>query len=160
MEGVNTGGDRVLTFKGSRYWESNVCGAVVAGLAGGIVMVVVATMIALNANSLKVQLLMGGWIAAVVLSVVGLFPGNVAVRFPYAVVLEKGKGLRLQGAFKTLYIPIQDVRDVRPRLLQGFVVRLKRRHGILTDVVIHKFFGEQGRLLADAIQQEIQRRAS
>jgi hypothetical protein len=151
--------DQGLTFKGSRFWTSNVWGAAVAGIGGGILMSAVTVIVLSGTPSPKVMLLMGGWELILVLTGMASFPGNAIARFPYEVVIEKGKGLRIRAPFKELYIPIQDVRDVSPGLLRGFVVHLKHRHRLLTQIVIHRFFGSQGEPLADAIRKEIQRYA-
>jgi hypothetical protein len=152
--------DQVLAFKGSRYWTSNVWGAAVAGIGGGALMSVVAIIVLSGAPSPKVTLFIGGWVLILLLAVLASFPGNAIARFPYEVVVEKGKGLRIRAPLKELYIPIQDVRDVRTSFLQGFVVRLKQRHRLLTQIVIHRLFGSRGEPLADAIREEIERCAS
>jgi hypothetical protein len=152
--------DQILTFKGSRYWTSNLWGAVFAGIGGAILMSVVAIIVVSGAESPKIALFAGGWVLILVLTALALFPGNAIARFPHEIVVEKGKGLRLHAPFKEIYIPIQNLRDVGPSFLQGFVVRLKRRNRLLTQIVIHRLFGEQGQPLADAIREEIQRYAS
>ena len=130
-----------------------------AGIGGGILMSAVAIIVLSGTPSPKVMLLMGGWILILVITVMASFPGNAIARFPYEVVIEKGKGLRIRAPFKELYIPIQDIRDVSPSFFRGFVVRLKHRHRLLTQIVIHRLFGSQGQPLADAIREEIQRYA-
>jgi hypothetical protein len=104
-------------------------------------------------ESLKVALFIWGLILFTVLA---YFPGNAIARYPYEVIIEKGKGLLVCAAFRKLYIPIQDLRDVGFSG-EGSVVRLKRRYRMLAVIVIHKFFGSQGQPLADAIREEIQR---
>lgn len=94
----------------------------------------------------------------IVVSVLCFSSGNMGAAYPYAVTVEQGKGLQLYAPFKKLYIPIQDIQDVRKSLTQqGYVVRLKRPHRLLTSFVIHSFFGDQGEPLARAIESEIRR---
>ncbi len=70
-----------------------------------------------------------------VISVLCFLPGNWIAAFPYAVALEEGKGLVLYAPLKKVYIPIDDVQDIRRSFLQqGYVVRLKRRSSFA-----HKF---------------------
>jgi hypothetical protein len=87
-----------------------------------------------------------------------LYPGNLAVAFPYAVEIEHGKGLRLFGPMKNVYVPLLDVKDVRSSLLAfGWVVNLRRGHRALTAFTIHGGFGPEGKELASQIEQEIAR---
>jgi hypothetical protein len=160
MTEAQSNGDQVLAFKGSRYWTSSVWGAVVAGIGGGVLMSAVAIIVLSGAPSPRVILFMGAWLLILLLTMLASFPGNAIARFPYEVVIEKGKGLRVHAPFKEVYIPIRDLRDVTPGFLRGFVVRLKHRQRLLTQFVIHGFFGSQGQPLADAIREEIQRSAS
>jgi hypothetical protein len=96
-----------------------------------------------------------------VVSVLCFLPGNMGAVYPYAVAVEEGKGLQLYAPLKKLYIPIEDLRDVQKSVLgQGYVVRLNRRRRLLTSFVIHSFFGDQAEPLANAIRDEIRRRAS
>ncbi|HZR56047.1 MAG TPA: hypothetical protein VFA74_04175 [Terriglobales bacterium] len=150
-------GDQVLAFKGSRYWTSNVWGAVVAGIGGGTLMSVVAIIVLSGSPSPKIMLFMGGWVLILLVAVLAWFPGNAIARFPYEVMVEKGKGLRIRAPLKELFIPIQEVRDVSPSFPLGFVIRLKHRQRFLTQIFIHKLFGSRGKPLADAIREEIER---
>jgi hypothetical protein len=104
-----------------------VSGAIVAGVGGGMLI-----------SSLGV---IGGWRyespgsasfiwRLLVLTVLACFAGNAIARYPYEVVIEKGKGLRVHASFKKLYIPMQDLRDVRFSG-EGPEVRLQRGHRIL-----------------------------
>ena len=159
MTESETEGDQVLTFQGSRFWTSNIWGAVFAGIGGGAVMVTLAIIAASGTGSPKVRLLMGGWVLFVLVGELAMFLGNGIAKFPYKVVIEKGKGLRLLIPFKEVYIPVENLRDVRPDV-EGFLVRLKHRNRLLTGIVIHRLFGSQGPPLAEAIRKEIQRYAS
>jgi hypothetical protein len=148
-------------FEGSDYWQSNVRIAAGAGL-GACILVSVVCAVALWINhTLSAIIHIAGFF---VLSLVGfllLFPGNGVAQFPSAVEIDEGRGICLYALFKRLYIPIDDIRDIRKSFYrQGYVVRLKRRHRLLTKFIIHWFFGEQAEPLANAIREEIQRRAS
>jgi len=80
--------------------------------------------------------------------------------FPYEVDVEEGKGVRLHAVLKQVYIPIEDIRDVQKSFLQGYVVRLRRRHRLLEKFVIHRLFGGEREGLVHAIQDEIRRAAA
>ena len=135
-------------------------GATVASFGAGMLLSTLDVIGAANgapkSESLRIALLIWGLVLLVVLA---YFPGNAIARYPYEVVIEKGKGLRVYAPFKKLYIPIEDLRDVGFSG-EGSAVRLKRRRRVLTVFIIHKFFGSQGLPLADAIREEIQRYAS
>ena len=75
-------------------------------------------------------------------------------------VLARLTAERLHAAFKQIYIPISDVVDVRKSLFGGYAVRFKRPHGLLNGFVIHRLFGDQAEPLANAIREEIRRRAN
>jgi len=147
-------------FEASRLWEFNVYGAVVGGIGGGILMCVVAGIILSDGIGLdQASLVAVVLIANVILGLLLLFPGNMVVQSPFAVELQEGKGLRVYAPLKTVYIPMDDVKEVRRSWLTlGWVVKLNRRHRLLKAVVIHGGFGRQGGELARAIQEEIARR--
>jgi hypothetical protein len=146
-------------FEGSRWWESNAYGAVVAGISGGIVLCAVAGTMIYMTQSLEVFLVAGGLIASAVIGLLALYPGNQIAAHPYAVEIEEGRGLRLLAPLKNVYIPIEDVREIRRSFLAvGWVVKLRTRHRLLKGFVIHGGFGRQGGDLAQAIQDEIARR--
>jgi|SRR5208282_1243893 len=157
---IDPGGCEVRSFKASRYWSWNVWGATV-GSFGAFMMISTSDVIgavngAPKSESLKTALVIWGLL---LLAVLAYFPGNAIARYPYEVVIEKGKGLRVYAPFKKLHIPIQDIRDVGFSG-EGSVVCLKRRRWMLKVIVIHRFFGSQGPPLADAIREEIKRYAS
>jgi hypothetical protein len=148
-------------FKASRYWESNVWGATVAGIGMGILMTVVAGIMLWEEQTLDALPVV--LILTIVASLLAMFPGNLIAAVPVAVELEEGKGLRLIAPLKKLYIPIDQVNEVRDSTFwqifqEGIVVKLNTRHGLMKSFAIHWAFGDQGRQLARAIQQEISRR--
>jgi hypothetical protein len=153
-------GDDVRSFKSSRWWSFNIWGATVGSFGAGMLIstldVIGAVNCAPKSESLRIALVVWG---LVLLAVLAYFPGNAVVRYPYEVVIEKGKGLQVFAPFKKLYIPIEDLRDVGFSG-EGSVVRLQRRRRMLTVLIIHRLFGSQGPPLADAIRDEIKRYAS
>ena len=95
------------------------------------------------------------------MSAICFVSGNLIAAYPYEVSLEEGKGLELHAPLKKIYIPIEDLRDVRKSSIQaGYAVRLRRRHRLLTSFLIPSFFGDQAEPLVDAIQEEIRRNTS
>jgi len=156
-------GNEPRTFKASKYWESNVWGAVVAGIGGALVLSVVGGILVLGSAGQEGKKLGAILLFCVVGTLLALFPGNMIAAVPVAVELEEGKGLRLIAPLKKLYIPIDEVSEVRDSTFwqifqEGIVVKLNKRHGMIKSFAIHWAFGEQGRQLARAIQQEIVRR--
>ncbi len=150
-------------FKASRFWDSNVWGATVAGIGGGLLMTAVAGIVLWEADDWNQRMFAALWILTTVTTLVALFPGNLIAAVPIAVELEEGKGLRLIAPLKKLYIPFEEVQEVRDSTVarifqQGTVVKLNNRHGLIKSFAIHLSFGDQGRQLARAIQQEILRR--
>jgi hypothetical protein len=147
-------------FKAGQFWSSNVFGAALGGAGGGILMLVVMGIV-VSGNPTHNNILFASGLALVlILSAICFFPGNWIAAYPYAVSVEEGRGLLLYAPLKKLYIPIGDVRDVRESFIQqGYVVRLNRRHRLLTSFLIHRFFGDEAEPLAHAIQAEIRRKA-
>ena len=150
---------RTLIFRGSRYWVSNVWGATIAGLGAFILMLVVAAIRALLAPHLKGVLVAMGLEVVIIAGPLVSWPGNMLMAYPYEVIIEKGKGIRLRAAMKQLYIPSEDLQDVQESFSQGYIVSLKRRRRLLTRFVIHRFFDKEGEPLIRAIQEEIGRSA-
>lgn len=141
-------------FRAPRLWEFNVCGALVAGIGGAVVLCVVAAILIRSARSV-------GWLPAfLILDVVAggllLFPGNLAAIFPYAAEIVEGEGLWFYAPFKRVYVPLEEIKGVRWSYARtGWVVRLRKRHGLLSRLVIHAAWGSRGRDLASAIEQEL-----
>jgi len=145
-------------YQASRIWTSNVYGAVVAGIGGAMLMSVVAGIIIRGAGELHSILFAIAWIVAIVLALLALYPGNLVGTTPYAVQLQVGRGLGLYAPLKRIYIPMEDISQVKKSFLrQGFVVKLKRRHRLLKGFSIHGGFGDQGTELVQAIQSELER---
>lgn len=150
-------------FKASRVWESNVWGATVAGIGGGLLISVVAGILLFDSQGLSGTRAGAVLILTMVASFLAMFPGNMIAAVPIAVDLEEGKGLLLHAPLRVLYIPFEEVQEVRDSTVgkifqQGIVVKLNKRHGLMKSFIIHVAFGEQGATLARAIQQEISRR--
>lgn len=103
----------------------------------------------------------GALILFLIVTVICTFYGNLIAAYPYAVTLEVGKGLQLYAPLKRVYIPTNDLRDVQRSALQsGYVVRLNRRHRLLTGFLVPAFFGDQAEPLAEAIRTEIEENRS
>jgi hypothetical protein len=150
-------------FKASGIWESNVWGATVAGIGTGLLLSVIAGILLFESEGPSGRRAGLALILTVIATLLAMFPGNLIAAVPVAVELEEGKGLRLIAPMKKLYIPIEEVKEVRDStvaqiLQQGTVVKLNKRHGLLKSFAIHWAFGDEGRQLARAIRQEILRR--
>jgi len=148
-------------FRAGHFWNSNIFGAAVAGAGAGILMLVVMAIVVLGNPTRNNILFATGLAFVLIASAICFVPGNLIAAYPYSVFLEQGKGLELHAPLKKIYIPIEDVRDVRTSFLQpGYVVRLKRCHGLLRSFLIPRYFGDQAEPLADAIREEIRRSVS
>jgi hypothetical protein len=153
------GGARL--FRASWFWTWNVAGAVVGGLGGGLLFLVIGADMLWHAAGNRHAAFLG---AALVVCSVGtlaaLFPGNLVAAFPTAVEVKVDRGLVLIAPLKRVLIPFAEMRDIRPSLLQqGYVVRLRRRRGLLGRFVIHWAFGRDREPLAQAIRRTIARGA-
>jgi hypothetical protein len=136
-------------FKAGQFWSSNVFGAALGG-AGAVILMLVMMGIVVWLNPVRGNILFASGLTLIlVVSVLCFLPGNLIAGYPYAVLLEEGKGLELRAPLKRLYIPIEDIRDVRKTYLQpGYMVRLKRRHALLKGFLIPWYFGDQAEPLA------------
>jgi hypothetical protein len=155
--------EKLRTFKASRVWASNVWGATVAGIGGGLVLLVVAAILLFDSAGPGGRNDGAFLIFAVVATFFAMFPGNLIAAVPIEVDLEDSKRLRVIAPLKKLYIPFEEVQEVRDSTFlqifqEGIVVKLNKRHGLMKSFVIHAAFGEQGGKLARAIQQEILQR--
>jgi len=89
-------------------------------------------------------------------SLIAAYPGNLIAASPYAVELRPGVSLLLRAPFKTVYIPLSDVRSVEYSPFRlGYTVSLRQRKRLLTGFSINKGFGAEGPELARAIREEI-----
>lgn len=150
-------------FKAARVWESNVWGATVAGIGAGLLILAVAVILLFDSAGPSGARAGGALILTIVATFWATFPGNLIAAVPIAVGLEEGKRLLLHAPFKRLYIPLEEVQEVRDSdasrfIQQGVVVKLSKRHGLMKSFVIHWAFGDQGIKLARAIREEISRR--
>lgn len=146
-------------FKASKYWESNVWGATVAGIGGALVLIAVGGILLVESAGPDGRRLGAALLLTIVATFLAMFPGNMILAVPLAVVLEPGKGLQLQAPLRRLYIPIQEIEEVRDSTVrqifqQGVVVKLNKRHGLLKSFVIHWAFGAEGRQLARALRDQ------
>ena len=155
---ANNDGARI--FKASRIWEFNVWGAILGGIGGGLFMLVVATVLIFDSEGTTGRMDGLALFLTIIATLLAMFPGNLIAATPIAVELEKGRGLRVIAPLKKLYIPMEDVQEVRdstsawtPR--PGAVVKLNKRHGLIKSIAIHWAFGDEGGQLAQAIQREL-----
>jgi len=151
---------RVQTFEAPRAWQSNVWAAAVAGICGSFVILIVAGILAFDSAGpsgqragVALALLAAGALAAA-------FPGNVIAGLPYKVELQPGTGLWLYAPLRKLFIPMAEVKEIRQSALsqllqEGIIVKLNRRHGLLKSFTIHWAFGQEGKRLAEAINDQI-----
>jgi hypothetical protein len=146
----------VRVFRAPWPWVFNVCGAVVAGIGTAVAFLVYAGILVWSAH--RFELLPVIFILSVVAGVTALFPGNFVAAFPYGIGIEEGKGIRLYAPFTEMYVPFDEVKEVKWSYLRpGWLIRLKRRRGLLTSFTIHVAWGRQGRELAQAIGEELAR---
>jgi len=151
---------RILAYRGSRLWSANIWGATVAGICGGILMLAVCVIGIVLKPSPRIVMLLGGWIVTLGLSGLALFPGNMIASFPYEVVIEKGRGVYVRAPLRNLFIPFEDIEEIRRGVVERYVIRLRRRHRLLREIVIHRFYGSQAPLLADAVGEEVRKMAA
>lgn len=145
----------VRVFRAARLWEFNVCGAAVAAVGGAILFLAVAGVEIWVARAVTWPALL--LILSVAVGVPLIFPpGNLVAMFPYAAEVEEGRGVRFYAPFNSLYIQIEELEQVRWSYARtGWVVKLKRRRGLVGRLVIHAAWGLQGRDLAGAIEHEL-----
>lgn len=152
----SAGPEGVRVFRAPRLWESNVRGALVAGMAGAPLVLVMAGMLIWQNRSV-------GWlvvlmILAAVTTPLILLPGNYAITWPYAVEVVEGKGLWFYAPFKKMYVPLEEVKEVKWSYAgPGWVIRLRKRRGVIRTLLIHVAWGRRGKELARAIEEELAR---
>jgi hypothetical protein len=149
--------DEPKTYRASGYWRTNISGAVLAGIGGTILLLTVFTIVLWGSGFAEENVI---WFIAICLILLGtalaFYPGNWVVTYPLAVEVEPSKQIVLIAPWKRLIIPIEDLRDIRNSPLhQGYVVRFRRRHGLLKSFIIHWFFGDERRALAEAIESVV-----
>lgn len=142
-------------FRANRLWKLNVCGAVVAAIGVAALMLTIAgATIWMNRAVTWQGLLL---ILNVAVGIPLIFPpGNMIAMFPYAAEIEKGVGVRFYAPFNDMFVPIDEIEQVRRSFARtGWVVTLKRRRALVGALVIHAAWGAQGRALAGAIEHEL-----
>ena len=145
-------------FRGRRLWELNVCGAAVAGMTATPVLLIVAATLVWTTRNL-------GWapVLLVVSAAVGALAmsptGNFFAMYPYAAEIVGREGVWFYAPLNKFYVPMEQVERVEWSYLRaGWVVRLKKRRGLVSRLVIHVAWGSRGRDLARAIEKELARR--
>ena len=84
--------------------------------------------------------------------------GNLTAVYPYSVSVLDGKGVELRATLKSVFIPIENLRDVQDSRFQGGVrVRLNKPQRLLSSFLIPAFFGDQAEPLAFAVADQIGR---
>ncbi len=152
--------DAARIFKASKIWEFNVWGAIVGGIGGGLVMLVVATILIFDSVGPTGRMYGLALFLTIIVTLLAMFPGNLIAATPVAVELESGRALRIIAPLKKLCIPIEDVQSVQDSTSawiyrHGAVVKLNKRHGLLKSFAIHWAFGNEGQQLAQAIRREL-----
>ena len=146
----------VRIFQAGRYWKSNVCAAIAAGIGATGLFTIVGAILAWGSQHWEGRLWGAGMILFAIAAVWALMPGNLGAAYPYAVEIEEGKGFRFYAPFKQFYIPTREVMRVKwSWLWVGWVVRLRQRRGLLPSFIIHRAWGQQGRELAQAIGEQL-----
>lgn len=147
---------RVRIFQARGYWKSNLCGAIAAGIGATALFVIIGAILAWASQSWQGRVWGVGLILFAIAALCALVPGNLGAAYPYAVEIEEGVGFRFYVPFKQLYIPTQEVKRVKwSWLWVGWVVRLRRRRGLLSGFIIHRAWAQQGRELAQAIGEQL-----
>jgi hypothetical protein len=147
-------------FRAWRYWETNVCGSAVAALGALVIFCIVGGILLWGAQSGEGRLGGAGMILFAIAAAFALLQGNLASFWPYAVEIQNSEGLWVYAPFKRFYVPIEEVKRVKwSWLWAGWVIKLGKRHGLLTCFIIHAAWGRQGRELAQAIGEELARKA-
>lgn len=147
---------KMRVFRARRYWEKNVCGAAVAALGALFIVSIVGVVLLLAAQSSQGRVWGAGMIVCVTAVAFAIFSGNLAGFWPYAVEIQSGEGLSIYAPFKKFNVPIEEVKRIKwSWLWTGWVIKLRKRRGLLTSFVIHAAWGQQGRDLAQAIGGEL-----
>jgi hypothetical protein len=156
MTDVPLAPNRQRMFRATGFWKSNHSAAILAGILAGLFILVMGGLLVWSNPTRETISFAAFVLLFYVLFLLSYFPGNLSAQYPYAVLLEEGRGLELRAVLNTVYIPAEDLRDVRRSYFQGgYVVRLNRRRRLLTSFTIAWFFGEQAEPLANAIREEI-----
>jgi hypothetical protein len=135
--------------------------AILGGIGGSILIAVVGGILVWGSASRKGIIFGSMLVICVMLAILALVPGNLTARFPYMVEVRPGVSVKIFAPLKKLEIPVEEIRDVRHSVLrQGYVVRLKRRRRLLKSFVVHWFFGAEGTLFAQSLENALGARKS
>jgi hypothetical protein len=133
----------------------------VGGLGAGVFFSILGGILLWEAEGLKGRLWGAGLVLYAIAAVLALLPGNLSAAYPYAVEIKNGQSLHFYAPLKKIYVPIDEVKRIKWSWLRaGWVVKLKHRRGLLRRFIIHVAWGQQGRELARAIEEELARRVS
>jgi hypothetical protein len=145
----------VKLYRAPLYWKLNVCGAAVAGIAATGLLAIIGAVVIWSSPSSNGRIWGVGMILCGAAAFWASLTGNLGAMFPYAAEVEESKGVRLYGAFQQLYIPTSEIKSVTwSWLWAAWLVEFRHRRGLLRGFVIHSAWRQQGRELAQAIQEE------
>jgi hypothetical protein len=142
-------------FRAARLWQFNVCGVAVVAIGGSFLSLAIAASLMLAHHGVT-------WLALVLILDVAiglpLFfpPGRLLLKAPYAAQIEMDRGIIFYAPLSRLYIPFEDIRQIRWSYLRmGWAVQLKKRHGVVRNLVIHAAWGRSGRELIREIELKL-----
>lgn len=148
--------ERENLYFGSRFYRVQTRGGYIAGLSAGA-----ATGFLGLLNLFYYPVASDIWLIGLffflnaVAAALLLFPGKLIATYPIAVGV--GNYLRVLAPFIELRINWDEVARVYESWLrQGIVIELKRRKGVIRNIVIHWFFGPERQLLIAAIHKALQ----
>lgn len=145
-------------FRGSDWWVSRNRMSEIIGLPTSFILCKIGVIVVQESSNklaaVPVLLLLGAALPAYLL----LLWGGYFAKYPHLVIIEQGKGIWLFGSFTQMYVPLENVREVRKKA--GCIVRLKRRQRLLGEFVVPITFGAQAMQLVEAIEKQIEERDS
>ena len=116
---------------------------------------VVGTLLILKTAALGAELSGVAILALVPLTLALSFPGNLAAFLPYKIEVY-ASSVRIVAHLKAIEIPFEDIKDVRSSpLARGYIVRFKRRRGLLFGFVIDSSFGLDGDSVARVLENQV-----
>lgn len=145
-------------FRGNDFWERRNRVSEFAGLAFGILLCKIGVIILEDATDKLAVLPLSLSLASALPIYLLLFWGNYLARYPHRVIIEEGRGVWLYGSHRPIYVPVENLLDVR----QGWVsvVRFKRRQRLLGAFLIPWTYSGETNQLVETIRSEIQKRES
>jgi hypothetical protein len=143
-------------FVSSIFYRLYLCGLIYGPLSGGVIFVLVCIFALLN-GKLDTAHIAGNvaWPAfAVAAAVIVIFPGRLLAMFPYAVEIMPTRGVRLVALGTTVWVPVENIYEIEHSdLWRGDVIRFKRKHNLLTQCVIFRWFGSERDLFMESLHK-------